>query len=114
MTDIPTSAFQPEHASIVIWLLIAIVAYLGKTVYDYSNGWKRRLEEKLDKAMENHVACQNTLPEKYLTKQEFQQIFRDHLALRTKEWGEFRQDFKNFTESFWHHVHDSNGKTEVL
>jgi hypothetical protein len=106
---IPISATNPDHSEIIIWALLAIIAYLSKLTYDATKGWKARVEEKLDEAIHSHHLCQTSLPEKFVTRGEFEKL----LITRAKEWTEFKDMFREFIDKFWKHNHNHAGKPEV-
>jgi hypothetical protein len=109
MLPIPAAACDPEHSPIIIWGLAIIIAVMGKALYDYASGWKRRIELKLDQAIETHIECRTSLTKEFMPRAEFAEF----LSLRNAEWKEFKEMFREFTDKFWKHTHEHNGKPEV-
>jgi hypothetical protein len=82
---------------------------MTKALYDYATGWKRRIENKLDQAIETHIECRAHLTKEFVTRDDFGEF----LQLRHQEWKEFKELFQDFTTKFWKHTHETNGKPEV-
>jgi hypothetical protein len=106
-----------DHAEILLPILFGMCSVLfylylkelrKKEVRDTS--WEERIEEKLDKVLEEHINCQKSLPFTYITKEEFR-IFLDE---RNKQWDSFTNKFDQHMTRFWHHQHDNNGKVEAI
>jgi hypothetical protein len=115
---IPSSICQdPGHSEIVIIILIVLLGWSLKLFWsersknkEAENNWKGRIEDKLDKALENHENCQKMLPEKYVTKNEFVALLKE----RNEQWGEFNKKFETLLDRFWTHKHIDNGDVERM
>lgn len=123
LPNIPAEACDPGHAKLIITALLLLCFYLGKELYDSRKGWKKRIEDKLDIALTDHAKCRETLPERFLSKEDFRAEMaimtkerREEMAALTKErteaWAAFNKRFEEFSGRFWTHNHDVNGKVD--
>lgn len=84
-----------DHAAIIIPLAFGIITVLAVLLYREiitrrreGEDWRHRVEEKLDMALNEHAACQKTLPEKYASIQAIHELFMkfDKLADKLTEF----------------------------
>jgi hypothetical protein len=113
----PSIICDSGHAEIVIIVLIILTSvfvrlwWIGrKENQTRTNAWRERMEEKLDKALDDHTRCRETLPERFVTKEEF----RDLLSERNRQWEDFNEKFGKLMDRFWTHCHDEKGKVERM
>jgi hypothetical protein len=118
----PSIVCDANHAEIIViclLILIGLLVWLYRAERNKNTNeereWKLRLEVKLDKALDEHRLCRESLPFTYATKTEtfdMQQAFKDLTKERTEAWEKFTNKFEDFVTQFWNHAHDTNGKVE--